>query len=74
MARELYHFLESDFHWRQPPFEYEESLMPLDILYGTTKVRSWIESRGTMADLDYLEQVEMSNFLLTRQGALIYSE
>lgn len=28
-----------DFSWRQPPYEYEETLMPIDMIFGTDRVR-----------------------------------
>ncbi len=28
-----------DFSWRQPPYEYEETLLPIDLIFGTDRVR-----------------------------------
>jgi uncharacterized protein YbbC (DUF1343 family) len=42
-ARELY---PKRFEWRQPPFEYEYRKMPVDILTGSSVVRTEID-RGT---------------------------
>jgi uncharacterized protein YbbC (DUF1343 family) len=40
------------FNWKQPPYEYETEMMPIDILAGTDKLRRDIE-RGE--DLDRME-------------------
>lgn len=49
VIKELY---PKDFSWNKPPYEYEEKLLPIDILAGTDKFRKDIEV-GT--DLDTME-------------------
>jgi uncharacterized protein YbbC (DUF1343 family) len=39
-------------HWRQPPYEYEKELMPIDILCGNATTRQWIEDEGPWTQLD----------------------
>jgi len=34
----------SDFLWRQPPYEYEDRLLPVDMIFGTDKVRVAIDA------------------------------
>ncbi|MGE5299840.1 MAG: exo-beta-N-acetylmuramidase NamZ domain-containing protein [Acidobacteriota bacterium] len=41
-----------DFSWKNPPYEYEKRLMPIDILAGTDRVRKDIEAGR---DLDEME-------------------
>lgn len=36
-----------DFVWRQPPYEYEENLPPIDILWGSSALREGIEDGAT---------------------------
>lgn len=39
--------------WRQPPYEYETKLMPIDILSGHDGLRKWVaESSGAIAEWD----------------------
>jgi len=38
--------------WRQPPYEYEKELMPIDILCGNATTRQWIEDEGPWTQLD----------------------
>ena len=40
--------------WRQPPYEYENELTPIDILCGTGDVRQWVEESGPWTRLDAL--------------------
>jgi uncharacterized protein YbbC (DUF1343 family) len=42
-----------DFAWKQPPYEYEETKMPIDILAGSDRLRRDIE---TWKDLNELEK------------------
>ena len=36
-----------DFEWRPPPYEYEHTLMPIDILWGSDRLRHAVEARST---------------------------
>lgn len=42
-----------DFKWKEPPYEYEEVNLPIDILAGSDRLRKMIES---WTDLDAMEQ------------------
>lgn len=44
LLREIYRLLGNDFQWRQPPFEYEEVLLPIDLLNGSDRPRLWVEN------------------------------
>lgn len=51
-VRELY----PDFDlWRPPPYEYETEKMPVDMLWGQTSLRDWINDKGS--DLRALDQL-----------------
>ncbi len=61
-----------DFKWKQPPYEYEQVLLPIDILAGTDRLRKDIES---WADLNSMEQwwkEEAKVFEKIRKRYLIY--
>jgi uncharacterized protein YbbC (DUF1343 family) len=61
-----------DFAWKQPPYEYEEVKMPIDILAGTDRLRRDIES---WKDLDAMEKWwkgEARSFEKIRKRYLIY--
>lgn len=57
LLRELYQSLGDDFEWRTPPFEYNYTQLPIDIINGTNKLRQWVERNGCMEELDGLEEL-----------------
>lgn len=72
LLRELYHCPESPVKWRQPPFEYEETLLPIDLLNGTDRLRLWVERNGDWAELQEMEQSGRAAYLEMREQALLY--
>lgn len=52
--------------WRQPPYEYEEEKLPIDLLMGDVAGREWIDSEDSATALDaklsaaHAEWIEMS--------------
>ncbi len=58
LLRELFHHLGQHFAWKEPPYEYDYTHMPIDIINGTDSLRHWVENRGDMATLDAFEQLE----------------
>jgi len=44
----------TQFQWRQPPYEYETVLMPIDILAGSDGVRAFVDGHRPLRDLDTL--------------------
>lgn len=58
ILRELYHYLGSDFEWRNPPFEYNYTHQPIDIINGTSELREWVENNGSIEALDALEDLK----------------
>ena len=71
--KELYHYLGSAFEWKPPPYEYEYEKLPIDILNGTDKIRNWIESNGSMAELISIENKGMDDYMGKRESVLLYS-
>ena len=45
--------------WLSPPYEYEATHMPIDILTGGPEVRQWIEQRGSWDELETLAAAPM---------------
>ena len=41
----------TEFGWRPPPYEYEERLMPIDILWGHSGLREGIDGGASVADI-----------------------
>ena len=59
------------FAWRDPPYEYEHEKMPIDILYGSTRLREAIES-GRIVPLLELAKRDEERFRETREPFLLY--
>jgi uncharacterized protein YbbC (DUF1343 family) len=62
----------SAFAWRQPPYEYEHDKWPIDILYGSDRLRTTIESGGDIAKLVASWTDEEETFRRTREKYLMY--
>jgi uncharacterized protein YbbC (DUF1343 family) len=63
-----------EFAWKQPPYEYEESKLPIDILAGTDRLRKEIEA---WKDLDAMEtwwKQDAKAFEKIRKQFLIYKK
>lgn len=58
MLREMYHYLGEDFQWLNPPYEYNYTQMPIDIINGTDVLRHWVEKKGHLETLIQLENLE----------------
>lgn len=72
LCREFYRHLGESFRWKQPPYEYEEKLLPVDILNGTDQVRKWVERNGSFEELRKLENHGMLDFLQRRDEIMLY--
>jgi len=58
ILKELYHSLGNDFQWKNPPYEYNHSQLPIDILNGTNKLRHWVENNDKVEILDTFENLK----------------
>jgi hypothetical protein len=59
------------FAWRQPPYEYEREKMPIDILYGSPKLREAVDA-GNIASLLASAVRDEEAFRQTREPFLLY--
>ena len=62
----------SDFSWRPPPYEYEHDKEPIDILAGSSALRTAIEAGARAEDLAPVWDREMQPFLEVRARYLQY--
>ncbi len=60
------------FAWRDPPYEYEHTLLPIDILAGSSELREQIEAGATARDIAASWQPAMDEFGALRQKYLLY--
>ena len=63
----------SAFAWREPPYEYEYTLLPIDILYGSDKLRKGMDAGRSAREIasEWTEPVE--EFEKKRREYLIYA-
>jgi uncharacterized protein YbbC (DUF1343 family) len=60
------------FAWREPPYEYEYSLEPIDILYGSEDLREGLALGRSAADLANAWRDDVNAFLPLRASVLLY--
>lgn len=70
LMRELYHHLGEDFKWKQPPYEYNYTQKPIDIINGTDKLRHWVVNNGSLEMLDTFE--DLSDYKFRFNEIIIY--
>jgi uncharacterized protein YbbC (DUF1343 family) len=60
------------FAWRDPPYEYEHTLRPIDILAGSSELREQIEGGVPARDIAASWQAGVAAFAALRQKYLLY--
>ena len=60
------------FRWRDPPYEYEHTLLPIDILAGSSALREQIEGGVPARDIAQSWEPAVSGFAALRQKYLLY--
>ena len=62
----------SAFAWREPPYEYEYTLLPIDILYGSDKLRKGMDAGRTAAQIAAEWPDSVAGFNRLRAEYLLY--
>ena len=62
----------TDFEWRPPPYEYEEVLPPIDILWGHDGLRRGIDGGASVDDIFEGVEAELADFRESVAGSLLY--
>lgn len=57
ILREFHHYLGSDFDWKNPPYEYNFTQLPIDLINGSSKLRHWVENNENIDMLDSFEDL-----------------
>jgi uncharacterized protein YbbC (DUF1343 family) len=60
------------FEWRPPPYEYEYTLEPIDILYGSAHLREQLADGRTTSEIAAAWPGEVAPFLELRASVLLY--
>lgn len=61
-----------DFKWKQPPYEYVYDRNPFDVIAGTDKLRSMIETQATLDEIVLSWDAGLSDFTKARERYLLY--
>ena len=61
-----------DFDWRPPPYEYEETLAPIDILWGHAGLREGIEAGASVDEILEGVDEEIADFEASVRPYLLY--
>ena len=70
LLQELYHLMGGNFEWRKPPFEYNYTQQPIDIINGTDRLRYWVSNNEPLAMLDSFE--DLDEYRRQRKEVMIY--
>lgn len=62
LMRELFHHLKNEFAWKEPPYEYNYTQKPIDIINGTNRLRNWVENNEPLDMLDSFEDFKEYNY------------
>jgi len=60
------------FRWRDPPYEYEHTLLPIDILAGSSELREQIERGTPVREISAAWTESVDAFKKTRERFLLY--
>lgn len=60
------------FAWREPPYEYEHDKQPIDILFGSDRLRTTIDGGGDVAAFVASWRADEEGFRQVRQKYLLY--
>lgn len=60
------------FEWREPPYEYEHTKMPIDILSGSDQLRRQIEAGSTAREIAGTWEPQVRAFETLRRSVLLY--
>ena len=62
IIQEIFSLYPGDFSWRNPPYEYEEEKMPIDLITGDDSIREAIEQGRDVNQLEATWQEELDKF------------
>ncbi len=67
-----YELYPQDFHWKEPPYEYELERFPFDVIAGTKKLRAQIEEHLPLEQIAAGWRTDEAAFATQRQAVLLY--
>ncbi|MBY0370789.1 DUF1343 domain-containing protein, partial [bacterium] len=58
--------------WKKPPYEYEHTRMPIDLIAGTAQLRELIEKGSSVKELEKRALKDVAAFKKLRKDYLLY--
>jgi len=74
LLQALLHLYPDEFAYKQPPYEYEFTRMPIDLILGDQEVRLSLEAGEDISELERSWQVDLAHFAELRTGVLLYDD
>lgn len=68
----LFRLYPEEFAYKQPPYEYEYDLLPMDLILGDKKLRKALEEGADIIELERSWLEELKNFDVLRQSVFLY--
>jgi uncharacterized protein YbbC (DUF1343 family) len=72
LLRECFGSAPDRFAWREPPYEYENDKMPIDILAGSSELRHQIEQQVPLGEVAESWRPGIAEFERVRKNYLLY--
>jgi len=72
LLKTLYRLFKENFEWRNPPYEYEYKKLPIDLLWGTDKIRKLIEEGRNVNEIEKTWEKKLEYFKYKRSKYLLY--
>jgi uncharacterized protein YbbC (DUF1343 family) len=63
-----------EFAYKQPPYEYEYELLPMDLILGDQKIRHALEAGADILELEQSWQEELAEFDTLRHSVFLYPD
>lgn len=74
LLKALLHLYPDDFAYKEPPYEYEFTRMPIDLILGDQQVRLALEAGADIMELERSWEDDLACFAQQRNGVLLYDD
>jgi uncharacterized protein YbbC (DUF1343 family) len=72
LLQAISHQIPETFQWKKPPYEYEHTRMPIDLIAGTALLRELVNEQNALAPLEEKAQADVAAFKKFRKPFLLY--
>lgn len=68
----IHNFYPAELEWKQPPYEYVEDKLPIDVIFGTDQIRKQIEQGVSLHEIEAAWSEPLAEFMERRAKYLLY--